>query len=316
MTENPNSPPSNPNDEMEKPSPFSFSQMRPKVPDDLPIFEYEQEKLPDDYSEWSQPVLPSAEEPPPMDLELPDMAEELAVIEAKQQQNRQTEEPQNFVRVDLDDEEFISSRLPPELTDESPFVVESSATLQDNKDVPAPNPTMYASVQSEPYLSPEENDYLTQRWQAQQTKFQRQATTFRRYTQLLNVITGVGAILLPLLIALLYFGEETQILFIAAITLSLFVAVAFLLNNLGGYRKKADQAQQIADDLIQEKNLYNAEAGLYAGNSERFTTFVERCEDIIAQKNVHESSSIISRQFHAERQIQELFEQFQEDIKG
>lgn len=114
--------------------------------------------------------------------------------------------------------------------------------------------------------------YTKYRWTPEHTRFVRQARLNLRLHQgvlALAIVGAVGAVVTGNL------DTNAQMLLFGM------ALAAILLLVLYDFRDRARRYQGLADALRRERELYEAEAGVYANGDRAFTRFVRRCEAII-----------------------------------
>ena len=142
----------------------------------------------------------------------------------------------------------------------------------------------------------EQRFYLENRWYGQWQFYDSKASFNKKWYFRLQFIIVVFSVIVPVLVG---FGPSLAtalanvwpnvavrtIIDILTVLLSLMVAVAAAVEGLFGYGDNWRTYRTAAEDLSQEKYMFDVGAGNYVGNANPFAHFVERVEDIIAQQN-------------------------------
>ena len=159
-------------------------------------------------------------------------------------------------------------------------------------------------------MSNEERYYVEHRWHSQWTFFDKKASENKARYQRLQVVIGVGSVAVPVLVGIKGDTTEMQnVLYLLTVVISLGVAIAAALENVYKFGDNWRSYRQAAEELKQEKSLYDIRAGRYTNIPKPFTRFVERCEEIIAQQNGRWIQTQEKAQQQAEEQGQEILEQ-------
>lgn len=165
-------------------------------------------------------------------------------------------------------------------------------------------------------ISVQERYYLEHRWYSQWSFFDKRATQNKNSYMRLQLIIGVGSVVVPVLVGippsalagqLAFFPE---LLYLITVTLSLAVAVSAAIENINKYGDNWRSYRNAAEELQQEKAMYDTMTGSYSDPLSAFSVFVERCEDIIAQQNGRWVRSREQQQFQAEAQAQEFVDKY------
>ena len=166
-------------------------------------------------------------------------------------------------------------------------------------------------------IPPQERYYIQHRWNSQWSFFDKKATDNKKMYLRLQWIVGVGSVTVPVLVGIRDSNDTIQNgLYIATVIISLAVAIATAIENINSYGENWRSYRQAAEELHQEKALYDVHAGRYANNPEGFIRFVERCEEIIAQQNGRFIQSLEKSQTQAEQQTQESVETYVDEEAG
>jgi hypothetical protein len=134
-------------------------------------------------------------------------------------------------------------------------------------------------------LSPQERYYLEHRWYSQWSFFDSKATQNKNRYYRTQVIVGLGSVTVPVLVGINASGIAADVLYFVTVFISLSVAMATAIEALYTFGDNWRSYRSAAEDLHQEKSLYDVKAGRYTNNNQAFIRFVERCEEIIAQQN-------------------------------
>ncbi len=155
----------------------------------------------------------------------------------------------------------------------------------------------------------EERYYMEHRWYSQWAYFDKRASESKRRYQYLQLVIGVGSVIVPVLVGIQGLTEEARnILYLGTVTISLGVAIATALENVFKHGDNWRSYRQAAEDMKQEKSLYDVKAGRYADNPKPFMRFVERCEEIMAQQNGRWIQSTEQQQLQSEEESQEFID--------
>lgn len=161
-------------------------------------------------------------------------------------------------------------------------------------------------------IGPHERFYLEHRWYAQWAFFDKKASINKRNYHSLQFIIGVGSVTVPVLVGI----RDDRIqdaLYLVTVFISLAVAIAAAIENINKYGDNWRSYRQAAEDLKQEKSLYDVRAGRYADHPSPFTRFVERTEEIVAQQNGRWVQSVERQQAQAAEQAQDILEGAEDD---
>jgi hypothetical protein len=164
-------------------------------------------------------------------------------------------------------------------------------------------------------VSPEEHYYLEHRWWSQWACFDKKAAENKRQYHRLQLMIGVGSVTVPVLVGIPPTSLDATaqtILYFATVVISLLVAISAALENIYQFGDNWRSYRNAAEELLQEKSIYDVRAGRYAGHGAPFTRFVERCEEIIAQQNGRWIQSQERQQQQAQQQAQEFMENYVE----
>ncbi|NJR12409.1 DUF4231 domain-containing protein [bacterium] len=202
---------------------------------------------------------------------------------------------------------------PPEFTgDYTAYVV----------DVKAPWPP---PVFARPTMQPHERFYMENRWYSQWTFFDKRANeSKKKYLQLQQIIV-IGSVIVPVLVA---FGpnlatiipsdgvvSQTVVRFfvdVATVIISTAVAVAAAWEGLHKYGDSWTTYRRAAEEMQQEKFMFDVRAGRYANDPNPYIKFVERCEEVIAQQNGRFIQTIERQQAQAAEQGQEILAKYRD----
>ena len=157
-------------------------------------------------------------------------------------------------------------------------------------------------------ISPQERYYIEHRWYSQWSFFDNKATQNKNRYYRTQLIVGLGSVTVPVLVGIRAENEAGIILYFVTVVISLAVAMSTAIESLYTFGDNWRSYRSAAEDLHQEKSLYDVKAGRYANNPTGFLRFVERCEEIIAQQN----GRWIQSQEKSAEQTKELGEDFLE----
>jgi hypothetical protein len=135
-------------------------------------------------------------------------------------------------------------------------------------------------------ISPQERYYIEHRWYSQWSFFDSKATQNKNRYYRTQLIVGLGSVTVPVLVGIKSTDAlADSVLYIVTVIISLAVAMSTAIESLYTFGDNWRSYRSAAEDLHQEKSLYDVKAGRYANNPQGFLRFVERCEEIIAQQN-------------------------------
>lgn len=140
-----------------------------------------------------------------------------------------------------------------------------------------------------------ERHYMEHRWYGQWSYYDQRAEQNKQRYLLLQRIIVIGSVSVPVLISI---GPSIQAAFagtggeaaravldIITIALSLGVAIAAGLEQLYKYGEYWSSYRNAAEELMQEKALFDTLSGPYKESEHPFMAFVNATEEIIAQQN-------------------------------
>lgn len=158
-------------------------------------------------------------------------------------------------------------------------------------------------------ISPQERYYIEHRWYSQWSFFDSKATENKNRYYRTQLIVGLGSVTVPVLVGINPIDTTADsILYVVTVIISLAVAMSTAIESLYTFGDNWRSYRAAAENLHQEKSLYDVKAGRYADNAQGFLRFVERCEEIIAQQN----GRWIQSQEKSAEQTKELGEEFLE----
>lgn len=132
----------------------------------------------------------------------------------------------------------------------------------------------------------QERYYMEHRWHAQWEWYDKRAAFFKKRHQRIQLVIGVGAGIVPALVAI---NTNDPIaaswLKFATICLSLIVTTFTVWENVYKHGDMWRSFRSAAEDLAREKALYDMRASHYMRSKSPFMRFVERTEEIIAKQN-------------------------------
>lgn len=137
-------------------------------------------------------------------------------------------------------------------------------------------------------LDARERDFLEFRWLNQLAWMEARAASAQRFYYRLRLVTIVGAVLVPALVALNSLGGwERNAVQIGAWVVSLVVAISASVEGFFQFGQRWRSYRSSAERLKSEGWMYMELAGPYASPShaEAYATFVSRVEELI-QKDV------------------------------
>ncbi len=135
-------------------------------------------------------------------------------------------------------------------------------------------------------ITNDERFYMEHRWHSQWAFFDKKASEAKRRHQRLQLIIGLGSVTVPVLVGIRGDTDVAQNgLYVLTVIISLAVAMAAAIENVQKYGDSWRSYRHAAEELLQEKSLYDNRAGRYADIPSPFLRFVERVEEVIAQQN-------------------------------
>lgn len=135
-------------------------------------------------------------------------------------------------------------------------------------------------------ITNDERFYMEHRWHSQWAFFDKKASEAKRRYQRLQLIIGLGSVTVPVLVGIRGDTDVAQNgLYVLTVIISLAVAMAAAVENVQKYGDSWRSYRHAAEELLQEKSLYDNRAGRYADIPSPFLRFVERVEEVIAQQN-------------------------------
>lgn len=178
-----------------------------------------------------------------------------------------------------------------------------------------PNPSWPPPIFIRKKATPQERFYIENRWYSQWTYFDKRANENKTRYFIVQLFIGVGSVVVPSLVSLAAFaqGNIGQGLDVATVFLSLSIAIAATLESLNQYGEFWRSYRQAAEELLAEKTYYDMRSGMYYKNSDPFSTFVQRCEEIMAKQNGRFIQSVERQQAEAEQQIDSILSDYRDD---
>jgi hypothetical protein len=190
-----------------------------------------------------------------------------------------------------------------------------------NVDVPWPPP-----VFGRPTMRPEERFYLENRWYSQWAFYDKKANeSKKKYLRLQQVIV-LGSVIVPVLIAsgpylasvIPAASDSSQdilrfLIDFTTIVISTAVAGSAAWEGLHKYGDSWTTYRRAAEEMQQEKFMFDVRSGRYANNADAFPRFVERCEEIMAQQNGRFIQTIEKQQAQQAEQNQEILAKYRPD---
>lgn len=178
-------------------------------------------------------------------------------------------------------------------------------------------------VFARPSMQPHERFYIENRWHSQWSFFDKKANeSKKRYLQLQQIIV-IGSVIVPVLVA---FGPNFVtivpassaiaarfVIDVITVVISTAVAVAAAWEGLHKYGDSWTTYRRAAEEMQQEKFMFDVRAGRYANDPNPYTKFVERCEEVIAQQNGRFIQTIEKQQAQAAEQGQAILDKYRGD---
>lgn len=181
-------------------------------------------------------------------------------------------------------------------------------------------------------LPPNERFYFEHRWHSQWSYYDTKAQENKALYYRLQSIIVIGSVIVPALVSfnptLARFivgvsGVENNVAVVETLVrtaidfvtvfVSLSVAVAAALESLKKYGDNWNSYRAAAEELQAEKNFFDMGAGAYATSPNRFATFVERCEGIIANQNGRYFQAMQQSIKQNSEQNQEILNNYKDD---
>lgn len=171
-------------------------------------------------------------------------------------------------------------------------------------DAPWPPPVFVRQA-----ITPQERYYIEHRWYSQWSFFDNKASQNKNRYYRTQLIVGIGSVTVPVLVGINATEPiSSTVLYFTTVIISLAVAMATAVESLYTFGDNWRSYRSAAEEMRQEKSLYDVKAGRYANNQQSFIRFVERCEEIIAQQN----GRWVQSQEKASEQIAQDAEEFAE----
>jgi hypothetical protein len=181
-------------------------------------------------------------------------------------------------------------------------------------------------VFARPKMQPQERFYMENRWYSQWSFFDKKANeSKKRYLQLQQIIV-IGSVIVPVLVA---FGPNLAaqipdggfisdtfmrfIVDIATVIISTAVAVAAAWEGLHKNGDSWSTYRRAAEEMQQEKFMFDVRAGRYANEPNPYIKFVERCEEVIAQQNGRFIQTIEKQQAQQQAQNEKILADINKD---
>lgn len=176
-----------------------------------------------------------------------------------------------------------------------------------------PNPNWPPPVFIRQNAPPQERFYIENRWYSQWSYFDKRANENKRRYFSVQLFIGVGSVIVPSLVSLAAFNGDSTFrsgLDLASVVISLGIAIAATLESLNQYGEFWRSYRQAAEELQAEKTYYDMRSGLYNRNADPFSTFVQRCEEIMAKQNGRFIQSVERQQAEAEEQVDTILNDY------
>jgi hypothetical protein len=180
-------------------------------------------------------------------------------------------------------------------------------------------------VFARPSMKPAERFYIENRWFSQWTFFDKKANDSKKKYLRYQQIIVIGSVIVPVLIASgpylasvipdNFFMPQDAVRFLidmATIVISTAVAVAAAWEGLHKYGDSWTTYRRAAEEMQQDKFMFDVRAGRYTNESTAYTRFVERTEEIIAQQNGRYFQTIERQQAQAAEQGQEILAKYRD----
>ncbi len=172
-------------------------------------------------------------------------------------------------------------------------------------------------------VTAEEKFYIENRWYAQWRYYDKKSSENKQSYHFFQRVIVIGSVTVPVLVGTgpsiaAYVNNEPWVralLDMATVVISLAVALSAAIEGLYKYGEYWSNYRKAAEELLQEKHLYDVRSGGYANTSDPFLRFVERCEGIIAKQNGQYFQTVEKQQSEAAKQTAEILEKYS-DVKG
>jgi len=163
-------------------------------------------------------------------------------------------------------------------------------------------------------IPPDERFYMEHRWHSEWSFFDKKATENKNLYHRYQWIIGVGSVAVPVLVGINPAdATATQILYFLTVGISLAVAISAAIENIYKYGENWRSYRQAAEELKQEKSLYDARAGRYSERNGAFARFAEKVEEIIAQQNGRWVQTTEKQQAQAAEETQDILDNYRDD---
>lgn len=172
-------------------------------------------------------------------------------------------------------------------------------------------------------ITAEQKYYIENRWYSQWKYYDKKANENKQSYLFYQRIIVIGSVTVPVLVSIgpsvaSYLNNEVWVralLDMSTVVISLAVAISAAVEGLYKYGDYWRNYRQAAEELVQEKHLYDVNSGAYANSPDPFLRFVERCEGIIAKQNGQYFQTVEKQQAEAAKQNAEILEAYS-NVKG
>ncbi|MAU11227.1 MAG: hypothetical protein CL607_15510 [Anaerolineaceae bacterium] len=201
----------------------------------------------------------------------------------------------------------------------------SKEVTPDDNTVFVPDPKWPPPILIDADAKTSERFYMEHRWYGQWKYYDERAEQNKGRYLLLQRIIVIGSVSVPVLISVgpsIQAGFESVgdsarlILDMITIISSLAVAVAAGIERLYKYGEYWSSYRNAAEELMQEKALYDTRSGAYKDSETPFLDFVKFTEDIIAQQNGRWVQSRSNQYSDASRVAQGIMEGYGDEFVG
>lgn len=195
----------------------------------------------------------------------------------------------------------------------------------DDTTVFVPDPKWPPPILIEADAKTSERFYMEHRWYGQWKYYDERAEDNKQRYLLLQRIIVIGSVTVPVLISVgpsIQAGFESVgdsarlVLDMITIISSLAVAVAAGIERLYKYGEYWSSYRNAAEELMQEKALYDTRSGAYKDSETPFLDFVKFTEDIIAQQNGRWVQSRSNQYSDAARVAQGIMDGYGDEFVG
>ncbi|MCB9459873.1 MAG: DUF4231 domain-containing protein [Anaerolineaceae bacterium] len=202
----------------------------------------------------------------------------------------------------------------------------AAAVTPDDATVFVPDPKWPPPILIDGDAKTSERYYMEHRWYGQWKYYDQRAEHNKQRYLLLQRIIVIGSVSVPVLISVgpsvqngigeAYGQTARLVLDFITIVLSLAVAIAAGIERLYKYGEYWSSYRNAAEELMQEKALYDTRSGPYKDSETPFLDFVKFTEDIVAQQNGRWIQSRTNQYSDATRIAQGIMDGYGDEFVG